>query len=116
MQALGGYFMSDNGTYSSKVNIKTQRTIEAILSDHPIAYHAILARKLGSVTAGVFLSQLLYWQSRTQDPEGWIWKMQSQIYDETALGRREQETARRVLKHAGVVEEVRRGVPGKIHF
>lgn len=100
----------------SRVNMELQRAIEAILGDRPIAYHASLARALNSVTAGVFLSQLLYWQPRSQHTDGWVWKTQEQIYEETALTRREQETARAVLRKAGIIEEKRAGVPAKLYF
>jgi len=108
--------MSQQSNDSSKVNLALQQAIAAILGDRPIAYHAILARALNSVTAGVLLSQLLYWVPRAQHPEGWVWKTQEEIYEETALGRREQETARRVLKAAGIIEERLAGVPARLHF
>ncbi len=108
--------MAADQSNHSKVNIQLEQAIHAILGDRPIAYHAALARGLGSVTAGVLLSQFLYWQPRSRDEEGWFWKTQADIYEETGLGRREQETARRVLVGAGVIEETRRGVPAKMHF
>ena len=41
--------------------------IELIL-DRPIAYHRIFARiTKGGVTAGVLLSQMVYWSSRGKD-------------------------------------------------
>lgn len=61
--------------------------------DRPIAYHACLARLAGSVTAGVFLSQAIYWSNRTRDPEGWFFKRQPEWEGETMLTRREQESA-----------------------
>ena len=108
--------MSNSTDQNSKVNSVLEDAIHAILSDRPIAYHASLARALGSVTAGVLLSQLLYWQPRSRDTEGWIWKTQEQIYEETALTRREQETARTTLRKARVIEEKRAGVPAKLYF
>jgi len=101
---------------SVRVNLQLEQAIQAVLSDRPIAYHASLARALGSVTAGVLLSQFLYWQPRSRDPDGWFWKTQVEIADETALSRTETETARKVLVRAGVLEEKRRGVPAKMHF
>ena len=66
--------MSNSTNQNSKVNSTLEHAIHAVLSDRPIAYHASLARALGSVTAGVFLSQILYWQPRSRDTEGWVWK------------------------------------------
>lgn len=99
-----------------RVNTPLEGLIRTILTDQPIAYHPILARALNSVTAALFLSQLLYWTPRAHDPEGWVRKEQWEIQDETGLTRREQETARKVLKAAGILDETRRGVPGKMHF
>ena len=108
---------------NKKVNMKLQQTIEAILTDRPIAYHAVLAKAVGSATAGIFLSQLLYWTPRAHDKEGWIYKTQKDIYEETALTRWEQESARKVLRKAGstpgrtgVLEEKRAGVPSRLYF
>src|SRR3954454_6059919 len=112
----GGPFMPTQPDNSARVNLQLEQAIQAVLSDRPIAYHASLARALGSVTAGVLLSQFLYWRPRSRDPDGWFWKTQVEIADETALSRTETETARKVLVRAGVLEEKRRGVPAKMHF
>src|SRR5438067_13261526 len=109
----GRFFMSNSTNQNSKVNSTLEHAIHAVLSDRPIAYHASLARALGSVTAGVLLSQFLYWQPRSRDPDGWFWKTQVDIAGETALSRTETETARKVLVRAGVLEEKRRGVPAQ---
>jgi len=98
------------------VNFALEQAIHAILGDRPIAYHAALAKSLGSVTAGVLLSQFLYWQPRSRDADGWFWKTRDEIYEETALGRREQETARKILRAASVLEEQLKGVPARMHF
>jgi hypothetical protein len=98
------------------VNGTLQNTITALLTDRPIAYHPVIAKAVKSVTAGVFLSQFLYWTPRTKDPDGWIYKTQADIYEETALTRREQETARRILMDKGVLEEKKKGVPCRLYF
>jgi hypothetical protein len=98
------------------VNGTLQNTITALLTDRPIAYHPVIAKAVKSVTAGVFLSQFLYWTPRTKDPNGWIYKTQADIYEETALTRREQETARRILREKGVLEEKKAGVPCRLYF
>lgn len=91
------------------------------LLDRPIAFHRPLARLAGSVSAGLLLSQALYWSRRTSDKSGWFWKTQAEWEDETCLTRREQESARallRNLEHAGrpLWSEERRGVPAKMHY
>jgi hypothetical protein len=101
---------------TKKVNTELQQAIESILTDRPIAYHAVLAKAVGSATAGIFLSQLLYWTPRAQDKDGWIYKTQEDIYGETALTRWEQETARKKLRSVGILVEKRAGVPSRLFF
>lgn len=87
-----------------------------LLGDRPIAYHPILAKKLGGVEAAVFVSQLLYWTGRSKLPNGWIFKSQAEFEEETGLTRRNQETARKKLKELGVLEEELKGIPAVLHF
>ncbi len=100
----------------TNTNAELFQAVQALLGNRPIAYHAALAKALSSATAGIFLSQLLYWSPRTKNEEGWVWKTQEQVYDETALTRREQETARKILKEKQVIEERRAGVPARLFF
>src|SRR5438045_2263428 len=88
---------------------EAKRAIRALLGDRPIAYHAVLGRALGSASAGILLSQLWYWSPYGADPDGWIWKTREDIYDETALSRYEQESARAALRTAKVIEEKVKG-------
>lgn len=84
--------------------------------DRPVAYHADIAKALGSVTAGLFIAQAMYWTGKGADPDGWFYKTQAEWYDELGMGRREQETARKVAKQKGVLEEEKRGIPAKLYF
>jgi hypothetical protein len=87
-----------------------------LLMDRPVAYHADLAKAVDSVTAGLFLSQMLYWTGKGSAPGGWIYKTQAELYSETGMGRREQETARKVLKKVKVLYEERRGIPALLYY
>jgi len=89
--------------------------IFGLLADKPIAYHGDLAKMLKSATACIFLSQLLYWAGRGSDSD-WVYKTQVEWYEETGLSRKEQETARRVLRDKKIIHEVRRGVPAKLFY
>lgn len=89
------------------------------LLDRPIAYQPAFADlRVGRVRSGtvaaVLLSQFVYWHNR-MDSE-WLYKTQVDITKETKLTRDEQETARKRLVALGVIDEQRRGVPGKMHF
>ncbi len=93
-----------------------QSALITILGDRPIAYHPVLARLFDSVTAAVFLSQLLYWHGLGALADGWIWKTQAEMTAETGLSRSEQETSRRILAKSGVVTEKLAGVPAKLYY
>ena len=84
--------------------------------DSPIAYHRIYATITGSVTSAVMLSQAMYWTPRTSDPHNWFYKTADDWQEETGLSRREQETARRILKDLQILEEKKHGLPCKLFF
>jgi hypothetical protein len=89
---------------------------KTFFSDRVIAYHPVLAKVFGSVTSALFLSQLGYWSDKGADPSGWIWKTEAEMTEETGLSRSEQQTARDMLVWAGVLHEVRKGVPARMWF
>ena len=82
----------------------------------PRTYYASFAKVTGDVCAGVLASQFFFWYDRGRDPDGWIYKTRDEIYEETGLTRRNQETARRKLIEAGFLEEQLRGMPAKLHY
>lgn len=90
--------------------------VKRLLQDRPIAYHPDVARVCGSVKAGVFFSQLLYWSDKGKRGDGFIWKTQGDWEEETALTRYEQEGARKALKERGFIDEQLTGVPAKLHY
>jgi hypothetical protein len=90
------------------------RIIEALTK--PIAFHPVLVRICGSINAGLFLGQAIYWSTRTTEAGGWFFKVRDEWEEETCLSRREQETAREKLRDAGFIEESRKGIPAKLFF
>jgi hypothetical protein len=62
------------------------------------------------------LSQAIYWSLRTSNADGWFYKTQEDWEEETGLTRREQESARILLKSRGLMDEERRSVPAKMFF
>lgn len=82
----------------------------------PIAYHRIFAKIGGSITAGLLLSQLFYWSDKGSGGDGWIYKTQNDIEEETGMSRWEQESARKLLREKGLVEETKRGLPAKLFY
>ena len=85
------------------------------LLQSPIAFHRVFVTITGSVTAGLMLSQAYYWSQRTK-ADGWFYKKQEEWHKETGLSRCEQETARRILRNLGLIEEKKREVPCKLFF
>jgi hypothetical protein len=75
------------------------------LLDRPVAFHRCFAHLTGNVTSALMLSQAIYWTNRTKNSEGWFWKSREEWFDEIALTRREQETARKRLKGTGFWKE-----------
>ena len=82
----------------------------------PIAFHRAFAQLSGSVTAGLFFSQLFYWHDKGTDPDGWIYKTYAEWTEETTMSRKELDTARRKLKAVGLLEEKLCGVPATLHY
>ena len=85
--------------------------------DLPLSFHRCLVPITGSVTAALFLSQAIY-TAQEVDPtlREWFAKSQAQWAEDTGLTRWEQETARRLLRDAGFLEEQRVGLPAKLYY
>jgi len=86
------------------------------LLKRPIAYHPIIAKAFGSTNLAIMWSQFFYWSTRTRNEEGWIHKTREEVFEETGLTRREQETARKIGNKLGVLESIRMGHPCTVHF
>lgn len=86
----------------------------------PIAFHPVLARISGSVTAGLMLSQGLYWakvlERTNPTADGWFYKTQAQWTAETCLSRWEQDGARKLLRGFSFWNEKRKDAPPKSYF
>lgn len=82
--------------------------------DRPIAFHRSFVAITGSVEGALFLSQLVYWQNRSED--GWIYKTADEWYEETGLTRRQLERVRRELVEIGILIEELRGLPAVLHY
>ncbi|MBB1485801.1 helix-turn-helix domain-containing protein [Oceanospirillum sediminis] len=91
----------------------------ASLLSRTIAYHPVFRDVAGSTVGAVFLSQAYYWSTGQRIPSeraGWFYKTGKQWQEETRLSRSEQIRARRDLKKAGLLEEKRRGRPGRLFY
>lgn len=94
---------------------KKQRLFFDILGAKPIVFNPDVARIVGSIKAGLFISQILYWSDKGKNPD-WIYKTIQEFEEETTLTRREQDNAIKKLKALGILEVELRGNPAKRHF
>src|SRR3989344_5363007 len=92
-----------------------QQRMIAIAGTRPVAFNPALGKILGSVKAGLFLSQLLYWWGKGRNPN-WIYKTITEIENEIGLSRKEQETAIKKCVNSGFLVYKLMGIPAKRHF
>jgi hypothetical protein len=85
--------------------------------DIPVSFHRCLVPVTGGVTPALMLSHAI-WITQTLDiaSGGWFICSQEQWTQEIGLTRWEQETARRALRRAGLLEERRLGMPARLWF
>jgi len=95
--------MSVNPTREPLTELSVAGILKAL--GRPISYYPALALKLDSINASVFLCQLLYWSTRTSDPQGWVYKTADDWQHEIGLTYREQRHARGILRQHRVIEE-----------
>jgi len=83
-----------------------------LLNQRPIAYYPIYRTITGSTTAGILLSQLMYWFSKKNK----IYKTDKEIMSETLLSKKELETAKKRIKNLSFIEVTREGIPAKTYY
>ncbi|WP_228058399.1 hypothetical protein [Nostoc sp. LEGE 12447] len=81
-----------------------------------IAFHRVYATIAGSASAGLFLSQAMYWDLRTNDPQGWFYKTYEQWTLETALNRYELDKIRHHLTSINILETQLKGSPARLYY
>jgi hypothetical protein len=95
----------------------SELALHYLVSAGVVAYQRAIAHAVGDALTGLFFSQLWYWAGRQpEDRDGWFFMTQEQLFTETALSRREQETSRRKLRELGVLEEELRGHPARLWY
>ena len=80
-----------------------------------IAYRPNLARLFGGVIAEIFFEQIFYWQDKA-DPVLGVYKTQEELEIETGLSRKEQETARKLLREKGVLIETHKRLEHRVYY
>lgn len=92
------------------------QSTKEILKGRTVAYHAILAKAFGSVKLALLWGQISYWSDRTNDPEGWVYKSRTDLFEELGMSRKETETARRDGAKLRVLESKPMGPKNTVHF
>jgi hypothetical protein len=93
-----------------------RQKVKDMLPNRVVGYSPDLARIVGGATTGLLLSQLLFLSDKGANPEGWVYKSESEMGKETGLSKREQQTARRKLLSLGVIAIMRGGWKNTYHF
>src|SRR5918999_3716206 len=93
-----------------------RQQVKEMLPNRTVGYSPDLARIVGGATTGLFLSQLLFLSDKGANPEGWVYKSEAEMTQETNLSKREQQTARRRLLALGVIAIMRGGWKNTYHF
>ena len=83
-----------------------------MLNERPIAYYPIYRQITGSTTAGLLLSQLMYWFSKKDK----FFKTDDDIRSETLLTEKELKTAKQKIKKIPFIKVTREGLPAKTYY
>lgn len=88
-----------------------------------IAYHPIFREITGSMNSAILLSQFYYWnipskkgEDKIRFEDGWFYKTQAGIEEETGLTRYEMEASRKKLVALGIIEHKRKGQPARTWY
>jgi len=101
----------------TKPALSMQSAMLLDIFDEPIVFHRSYVPIAGSITAALFLSYASYaYESIPAENDGWFTKTQAEWEQDTGLTRREQETARRMLRERGLLEERKVGMPAVLWF
>lgn len=83
-------------------------------NEKPIVYHRIYAKIGGGVTAGLLLSQLVYWAKAMKYKE--FYKTDKDFREELCMGKYELSGAKKKLKDLGIITMKRKGIPAKTYY
>ena len=80
----------------------------------PVAYYPEIAIRLGNVKAALFLCQFLYWHEKGQSE--WTHKSIEEITQETGLSKKEQMSARKLLREQNLMEEDNKRLEHRVYY
>jgi hypothetical protein len=82
------------------------------MNEKPVAFHRVYAQITGSITAGLLLSQLVYWDKTCKGKE--FYKTDDDFCQELGMGLYELRGAKN--KVAQFVSIKRKGIPAKTYY
>ncbi|MBL8677361.1 MAG: hypothetical protein JNJ47_08135, partial [Alphaproteobacteria bacterium] len=107
----------------SKEKSKEYVVLQSIVGSKSVSFHPDFARALGSVPAGLFLSQGFFWQFNAQHIERitiegkqYFSRTINEWETETALSEEQQKGARAILIKAGILTEKKAGLPARLYY
>ena len=95
----------------------SETTVSQLLkafNQKPVAYQRIYSQITGSVTAGLLLSQMVYWWYANQERE--FYKTDSNFSEELGMGGSEFRSAKAVLKKLELIIIEIKQIPAKTHY
>jgi len=84
------------------------------LNDRPIVYHGVYSQIMGTTSAGLVTSQLIYWSKVMGHKQ--FYKTDAEIFNELKMGSKELRNAKKRIIESGVFELTVKGVPPKTYY
>ena len=84
------------------------------LNEKPIVYHRIYSKITKSITAGLLLSQLIYWAKKMKYEE--FYKTDNDFSEELGMGLYELKGAKKKLLSLKLITIKRKGIPAKTYY
>ena len=85
------------------------------LGQRPIAFHKIYAQITGSITAGLLLSQIVYW-SKTKNHESEFYKRDKDFIEELGMSQYELGHAKKTLTTLEIIRITKRDIPAQSYY
>lgn len=101
--------------YNANKNVEqTLLNLFDALNDRPIVYHGIYSQIMGTTSAGLLMSQLIYWSKAMNHQK--FYKIDNEICDELKMGNKELRNAKKRVIESGVFKVTIKGVPPKTYY
>jgi len=94
------------------MNMNRNYDVLRALNCRPIAFYPLYRAVTGSTTAGIVLSQLMYWFSKSDR----IYKTDTDIQNETGLSENELRSAKTRIKKLPFIRVTLEGIPAKTFY